>query len=94
MTLSRATPRKHLEWPHLINALVEIRHHNRVLRTGYVEDAMADSSVVWIAADRNQPRQMFEAAQGHEVWVTSQKLDGDLSYRMTRHQIFQTARTR
>lgn len=88
MTLNRATPRKHVEWSLLINTLVEIRLHGQVLRTGFVEDAMPDSSALWIAADRNGPRQMFEACQGHQAWVTPQELCGELSYRMTATQIF------
>ncbi|MET3919936.1 hypothetical protein ABIB26_000862 [Arthrobacter sp. UYEF20] len=31
---------------------------------------------------------MFEACQGHKVWVTPQALSGELSYRMTTRQIF------
>lgn len=34
---------------------------------------------------------MFEAAEGHEVWVTPQELSGDLNYRMTVSQIFKAA---
>lgn len=88
MTLNRATPRKHGDWSLLINALVEIRHHGMAIRTGFVEDAMPDSSALWLAADASRPRQMFEAAQGHQVWVTPQELSGDLNYRMTATQIF------
>jgi hypothetical protein len=83
MTLNLATPRKHVEWNILINALVEIRHNGQVIRTGLVEDAMPDSSAVWIAADATHPRRMFEVAQGHQVWVTPQELTGDLNNRMT-----------
>jgi hypothetical protein len=46
------------------------------------------SSALWIVADRHGPRQMFEACEGHEVWVTPHELSGDLSYRMTTKQIF------
>ncbi len=88
MTLNRATPRKHGDWNLLINALVEIRQNGQVIRTGFVEDVMPDSSVLWLAADRDNPRQMFEACQGHQVWVTPQALSGELSYRMTTGQIF------
>jgi hypothetical protein len=88
MTLNRATPRKHGDWSLLINALVEIRQNGQVIRTGFVEDVMPDSSVLWLAADAVHPRQMFEAAQGHQVWVTPQELSGDLNYRMTASRIF------
>jgi hypothetical protein len=37
MTLNRATARKHVEWNLLINALVEIRHHGHVIRSGFVK---------------------------------------------------------
>lgn len=95
MTLKPPTPHKHHEWSLLINALVEIRYNGQTIRTGYVEDAMPDSSALWIAADNKNPRQIFEAAEGHEVWVTPQKLSGDLNYRMTSNQIFgATASTR
>jgi hypothetical protein len=86
MTL-KATPHKHTEWTLLIHALVEIRRNGHVIRTGYVEDAMPDSSAIWIAADATSPRRMFEAAEGHQVWVTPQELSGPLSYRMTTSQI-------
>ncbi|MCG2624726.1 riboflavin kinase [Arthrobacter sp. I2-34] len=87
--LHRPTPRNHLEWSLLINAWVEIRHDGRVIRTGFVEDAMPDSTALWIAADANGPRQMFEASQGHQVWVTPQELPGDLRYRMTTKQMYE-----
>jgi hypothetical protein len=90
MTPSPATPLKHAAWSTLINALVEIRHNGQVIRTGFVEEAMPDSSALWIAADSKNSRQMFEASQGHEVWVTPQQLSGELSYRMTASQIFRT----
>jgi hypothetical protein len=88
MTLNRAAPRKHVEWNLLMSALVVVRHHRQVLRTDFMEDAMPDSSAVWIAADATHPRRIFEAAQGHQVWVTPQELTGDLNYRMRSTQIF------
>ncbi|WP_461186728.1 hypothetical protein [Arthrobacter sp. Z4-13] len=50
---------------------------------------MPDSSALWIAGDRNGPRQMFEVSEGHQVWVTPQQLSGELSYRMTTKQLFE-----
>ena len=90
MTSNRPTAHKHVEWSLLINTFVEIRLHGQVIRTGFVEEAMPDSSTLWIAADQDGPRQMFETAQGHQVWVTPQELSGRLNYRMTTKQIFRT----
>jgi hypothetical protein len=88
MTLHQAAARHHTQWSLLTNALVDIRHNGRVIRTGIVEDVTPDSSTLWIAADATHPRQMFEVSQGHQAWVTPQELTGDLSYRMTTGQIF------
>jgi len=72
MKLSQVTVRKRVGWNLLVNVWVEIRRNGRVIRTGFVEDAMPDSSALWIAADANDPRQLFEASEGFEVWVTPQ----------------------
>jgi hypothetical protein len=72
----------------LINALLEVRHDGRVIRTGIIEDAMPDSFALWIAADANEPRQLFDASQGQQVWVTPRQLPGALRYRMTADQFF------
>jgi hypothetical protein len=88
MTPNPVTPVEHVDWNLLINALVEIRRNGQVIRTGFVEDAMSDSSALWIAAEANDPRQMFEASEGHQVWVLPQELSGALRYRMTIDEIF------
>jgi hypothetical protein len=93
MIITPAISRQHFEWNQLIGALVEIRHGGETIRTGFVDDAMPDSSALWIAADSTGTRQMFECRQGHEVWVTPQELAGDLNYRMTTRQIFGKATT-
>jgi hypothetical protein len=78
---------KHLQWNDLLNALVEIRHSGSTVRTGFVDDAMPDSSVVWIAPDGSRGRKLFEASEGYELWVKPQPLEGDLQYRMTVQRI-------
>ena len=88
MTSKQPESHKHFEWSRLTKAHVEIRLHGRILRTGFVDAAMPDSSALWIAADQHGPRQMFEACLGHQVWVTPQEMDGELSYRMTTSHIF------
>lgn len=93
MMITSAIPRQYVEWNQLIGALVEIRQGGETIRTGFVDDAMPDSSVLWIAADSTGTRQMFECCQGHEVWVAPQELAGELNYRMTTQQLFGNATT-
>jgi len=83
MAPNRATPRKHVQWNLLTDTMVEIRLNGQVIRSGMVEDVMPDSSALWLAADSENPRQIFEVCQGHQVWVTPQQLCGELRYRMT-----------
>lgn len=75
-------------WRRLIGALVEIRRYDQAVRTGLVEDAMPDSSVLWIAADGVQPRNMYEAAENYKAWVEPQQLTGEAAYRMTSAQLY------
>jgi len=88
MTLNRAISRPQVQWSQLVNVLVEVRQNGRTIRQGIVDDAMPDSSALWIAADSTDPRRIFEACRGYEVWVAPQELSGDLHYRMTTEQIF------
>jgi hypothetical protein len=82
---------KRSNWDQLVDALVEIRLEGRVIRTGFVDAAMPDSSHVWIAADGVSGRQLFDAADGYEVWVTPQQLTGHRRYRMVAAQIFSSS---
>ncbi|WP_461187969.1 hypothetical protein [Arthrobacter sp. Z4-13] len=88
MTTRPLPARQHLQWSLLLDVLVEVRQYGQVLRTGIVEDVMPDSSALWLAADAEHPRQLFEVCQDHEVWVTPRELSGDLHFRMTTRQIF------
>ncbi|WP_457971718.1 hypothetical protein [Arthrobacter sp. D1-17] len=74
---------RHDAWDRLVGAPVEIRKDGNVIRSGRVDGAMPDSSVIWLAADEWEPRALFEAALGFEVWVEPRQLAGKLSYRMT-----------
>jgi hypothetical protein len=77
------TSYRHNDWNQLIGAFVEIRQNEVTLRKGYVEEAMPDSSALWLAADQEHSRAIFEVAEGHEVWVEPRELEGKLTYRMT-----------
>ena len=43
--------RQYIHWRRLIGESVEIRQHGQIIRTGTVDDAMADSTALWIAGD-------------------------------------------
>ncbi|WP_419203185.1 hypothetical protein [Paenarthrobacter nitroguajacolicus] len=75
------TLHNYTSWSLLIGTSVEIRYKGRTLRTGIVEDAMPDSSTLWIAQHGVQPRKLYEASLGYQAWVEPQQLLGPLSYR-------------
>lgn len=75
------------EWNRLIGAPVEIRRNGRTVRSGTVDDAMPDSTLLWIAADACHERTLFAAAENYEVWIEPRLLEGELSYRMTDSQL-------
>ena len=75
-------------WDRLIGALVQIRRGNRVIRTGIVESAMPDSSVLWLAADGIHLRSMYVAAENYTAWVEPQELTGETTYRMTTSRLY------
>ena len=79
---------EHPDWKQLIGAHVEVRRQQRLVRRGVVDDAMPDSSIVWLAADAINSRTMYAAAEGYSVWVEPQQLSGEASYRMTVFQLY------
>lgn len=66
---------KHLQWDCLIGAYMEIRRNGQSVRSGVVGDVMQGSSALWLAADGTHDRAIFEAADGHEVWMDARQLD-------------------
>ena len=75
--------RQYIHWHRLIGATVQIRQHGHIIRTGTIDDAMADSTALWIAGDAARPRTMYEAAHGMEVWAHPEEAEDGLCYRMT-----------
>jgi hypothetical protein len=57
------------DWRKLRGAKVEVRLGKTVVRIGFVDEVMADSSAIWLAFDGVQPRAMYDAGSGYEVWV-------------------------
>lgn len=60
---------KYLKWKRLIGLPVEIRQDGRTIATGTVDDAMPDSSILWLAPSGPQHRTMYERALKYEAWV-------------------------
>lgn len=78
------------EWRRLTNTPVEIRRLGEMIRRGTVKDVMPDSSVIWVAADHENPRTLFEASEGFEVWLEPRQLEGLFAYRMTASVLYGT----
>ncbi|PNH79720.1 MULTISPECIES: hypothetical protein [unclassified Arthrobacter] len=74
---------RHEDWNQLVGAFVEVRKGKRSLRRGFVDDAMPDSSAIWLSADGFDGRTFVDKAEGYEVWVEPQQLEGEVAYRMT-----------
>lgn len=71
--------RQHIHWRRLIGATVQIRHNGQIIRTGTIDDAMADSTALWIAGDAAQPRTMYETVRGIEVWAEANEAEDGLA---------------
>lgn len=80
-------PYRYQDWSRLIGAPVEVRKDFEIVRAGTVDDAMADSSALWLAADATGGRALFAAAEGYEVWIQPQKLSGKLCFKMAAAQL-------
>lgn len=67
----RKTMELHLQpdWQRALGQHVDVRRRGETVRTGTVEDVMPDNSIVWISAAGPIPREMFERAEGYEVYA-------------------------
>jgi hypothetical protein len=74
---------RHSKWNELIGARVEIRRNLQVVRSGVIEEAMPDSSCLWLAADAPHQRTLIDAAEGYEVWIEPRELNGKYFHRTT-----------
>ncbi|MFF1252113.1 hypothetical protein ACFVYC_06420 [Pseudarthrobacter sp. NPDC058329] len=75
-------PYRYQDWNQLVGTPVEIRRDFEIVRAGVVDDAMPDSSALWLAADAGGGRALFTAVEGYEVWIRPQELGGKLCFKM------------
>ncbi|MBP1134805.1 hypothetical protein JOE31_001037 [Arthrobacter sp. PvP023] len=69
--MTSAVPETTGTWQQLIGSRVELRLDGRIVRTGEVEDATQDSSVMWLRFDGNHGRQLVSKTDGYEVLPVS-----------------------
>ena len=65
------------EWKDLVGRQVQVQHHGRTIRTGYVEEVTAASDALWIAAHGFERRALYEKAQGHTVLPVTEHEEAD-----------------
>ncbi|WP_347109365.1 hypothetical protein AAHB33_01895 [Paenarthrobacter sp. S56] len=57
------------DWAQLTGHVVEVWLKGDRVMTGVVEQAAADDSVLWIAADGADPRKLFDQSTGYQMWA-------------------------
>ena len=65
-------------WVNLKEATVEIRRNGRLIRTGRVDAATLDSTMLWISQDGIDRRTLIHKQDGYEVWVDPATAHGNL----------------
>lgn len=66
------------DWSRLIGAEIEIHKRGQLVRTGNVDAVMPDNSILWLAADHNGTRELFEFAEEYEVWADAHDVQDEL----------------
>lgn len=62
------------EWDRLVGATVEVRLNGNRVRTGLVDAATPDGSIIWLSQDGPLDRVLIEKAQGYEMWISPAQL--------------------
>lgn len=57
------------DWTLLVGRTIELRQDGRPVRIAEVEDATADSSVMWLRFDGNNGRQLITHGDGYDIRV-------------------------
>lgn len=57
------------DWTLLIGLTIELRQAGKQVRIAEVEDATADSSVMWLRFDGNHRRQLITRDDGYDIRI-------------------------
>lgn len=59
-------------WCHLASVAVEIHRNGKLIKTGLVDAATADSTKLWLSQDGLEGRSIIHKLDGYEVWAEPQ----------------------
>jgi hypothetical protein len=74
------------DWSRLPGTEVEVHRRGKLIRSGVVDAVTPDSAMVWLSADHNGSRALFESAEGYEVWADPLDVPADPCHRNAAHQ--------
>ena len=57
------------DWSRLVGHTVEMWRNGELVATGVVEQATDDDKALWIAAEGNRQRRLYDKFEGFEAWV-------------------------
>jgi hypothetical protein len=60
------------DWRFLVGCEVDVRRGRRLLRTGVIEAATDDGSIVWLSRQGVQERRLLTKSEGSDLWITKE----------------------
>ena len=62
------------DWARLTGSRVEVRRGGMYVRTGEVDAATTDSTIIWLALEGTLGRVLIDKSQGYEIWIEPRQL--------------------
>jgi hypothetical protein len=69
------------KWNDLVGQQMQVQHHGRTIRTGYVEEVTEAADALWIETHGIDGRALYEKAQGHTVLPVTEHERADRGHR-------------
>ena len=57
------------DWSQLVGRTVEVWQWDKQVATGKVDQASGDDAILWLAADGNETRRLYDKPSGFRVWA-------------------------